>query len=256
MKTNKFYANNYKNSVILYIISLIGEILKMINKLKFLPLTLCICIILSSCMNIDFILNVDKLANCNVEVSINYKENNILIKNTLDKLLSSLNNDFNITQTNNGYLLKKEININNYSNNKMIILPISNYDYKTKDFFLFKKIYVNASFSIKELTSKFNNDLLSSIIENIPNNIYDKIKIRFILNIPLKIGNNNANLIKNNGKTAIWEIYLSKNNQIYLTQTIPNIHNIIIVFIIFLSLIILTILIFKANKYKKTHKSY
>lgn len=224
----------------------------MLKKIKIIIMTIIITITLVSCVNINFNLNIKNSSQCELEILVKYDDKYSIVNN-IDSILYLLKDQYEIEKVNNGYKLKTQLNIEKISSNSNIILPVTDFSYEVKNYFLWKSIIIKSNFSINDLKNNINNQLFNSIIKYIPNEIYDKINLKFTLNMPIKITQTNANTIQNNGKTAIWSLSLKQNNYLYLKQNIPNITNIIILSTI---LIILLLLFFKLNQHKIYNKNY
>ncbi len=225
----------------------------MLKKIKLFIMFVIITTTLVSCVNVDFHLNVKNSSQSEIEIVVKYDKNYSYINNNIDSILYYLKDKYEIEKINNGYKLKTKLNLEKISSNSTIILPITNFSYEIKNYFLWKSIIIKSNFSINDLKNYYNNELFNNLIKYIPDEVYNKINLRFILDLPIKITQTNAQIIQNKGKTAIWSLSLKANNYLYLKQNIPNLTNIILLSII---LIVLLLLVFKLNQHKNQHKNY
>lgn len=218
-----------------------------IKILKMLMVILMFNLILSSCMNVDFIVSVDKKYNCDLEINFEYENNYLDIG--VEQVIADFSDEFQIVKTDKGYSLKTQINFNeNFNQNSGIILPITDFEYTVNDKFYYNEIVINSKFSFDDFINKIDNGIIKTIINTIPKSMYDDVNINIFLNLPIKIGDSNADKYENNDKTAIWQFSLNEDNSIYLKQRVPNIKNIILS--IFIGIILIVLIICAIKRYK------
>lgn len=76
------------------------------------------------------------------------------------------------------------------------------------------------------------------------------ITIKYVINLPTKAGDNNANEVSNNGKTLTWNLVAGKINEVNFTATAFN-STAIIIMCVLVALIVLVVVIIILKKVKK-----
>lgn len=241
-----------------------------INKtIKFLLLSILITIFLSSCINVEYKITINKDNSCDVQ----YKAlvNSMLIGFMQQNDNSNIFADMTQSAQNEGYTVsniteddKTGIKAVKHIDNLEKALaqgdpfgeisaqfPIKpGKDLKIKKTFFKTEYTLNTDIDLTSITpeNEGSNDWSNSITES----MVQSMRFRFILGLPKESNTNNASSNEDNKKLLIWDLIPGQHNAVKADLSIPNTTNFVILgsigFIIIITIIILVIINIKRKK--------
>lgn len=220
-------------------------------KIKITVMLLLINLFLASCVNVDFILDIKKDYNTNLQIRCTYQQKDIY--ESIEKTILQNIKGYEYKSIDNGFILNKSFNISDLKDSGGIILPVSDYSAYVKNYFFYRKYILNTNFSLEEIIKKYQGTLFLNLYNKIPKDVLEKININLVLKTPINLTNSNG--IKEKDNITVWKISLKSNNKIHIEKDIPNVKNIIITIIfVILSVVFYIKIKLKMKKHNKIYK--
>jgi hypothetical protein len=93
--------------------------------------------------------------------------------------------------------------------------------------FLYTEQHMMVSFDLEKLMQQEDSgQLFSSISSPVKNLLQNQLQLEFLFTLPIKPGDSNANELRDNGRTLVWDLNLFEPNQYNVTLNLPNVRNI------------------------------